>query len=145
MQVSSVCFCRLVEVSGLLGMGMFDSYKPSSNLNCPVCGEKLAQWQGKNGPCALFVWQEGSASPIDQQAGDTNCSIEQRASNRLPKEFEIYSYDCNCPYPNEAICTTEDGIWSKTAIVNSNNILQKKHERKSEFKLRLNWITSNEI
>ena len=125
-------------------MGMFDEYEPAQNLTCPVCNEALIDWQGKEGPCALFVWKEGEASPIDQLAGDANCSLELRTTSRLPKEFYIYSYDCGCSYPIEAICSTNDGVWNKTIIISSNNAFQKKHERKSEFKKRLKWLQSNE-
>ena len=47
-------------------MGMFDWYEPSGALSCPVCSAELSEWQGKDGPCALFVWQQGFAVPVDQ-------------------------------------------------------------------------------
>jgi hypothetical protein len=47
-------------------MGMFDWYKPTGEIECPVCGVVLIEWQGKDGPNALFVWSEGEGSPVDQ-------------------------------------------------------------------------------
>jgi len=47
-------------------MGMLDWYRPVPDLACPVCGTPLREWQGKEGPCGLFVWQQGEIAPIDQ-------------------------------------------------------------------------------
>ena len=44
-------------------MGMFDWYQPALPIACPACGHALSEWQGKDGPCDLFVWVEGKPSP----------------------------------------------------------------------------------
>ncbi len=84
-----------------VAMGMFDSFKPSRPLTCPACGLALRRWQGKDGPCVLFVWREGVASPIDQELDevdevdeDIRALIPDRERQRLPKTFTIYSYEC---------------------------------------------------
>ena len=53
-------------------MGMFDTYKPAKGHKCPVCDEELLEWQGKDGPCALFVWSEGVPGAFHQEAGSMN-------------------------------------------------------------------------
>ena len=55
-----------VSLEGSDAMGMFDYYEPDPALACPVCRAPLAGWQGKDGPCALLVWRQGVASPVDQ-------------------------------------------------------------------------------
>ena len=96
---------------------MFDWYKPSQNLECPVCKVALFEWQGKGGPNGLFIWREGELSPVDQLVDD-DCKISQdaRGSFRLPENFEIYSYDCE-RHRVLANCVTRDGAWSETNIV----------------------------
>jgi hypothetical protein len=103
-------------------MGMFDWYKPLGNIECPVCGVGLEQWQGKDGPNALFVWNEGEGSPVDQPIDeDARISEEARRTLRLPEEFEIYSYDCD-RHRVWLKCRTRDGIWSETNIVSASAI-----------------------
>ncbi len=119
---------------------MFDTYKPAQVKECPVCGGPLIQWQGKDGPCALFVWEEGFASPTTQEADDMNISEEERNRVRLPASFEIYSHDCDCQYTVEAICEAINGTWVSTKIINSSIAKQKKEERKEDFKKRLKWL-----
>ena len=94
-------------------MGMFDYYSPQEELVCPHCGNKLNEWQGKEGPCALFTWEQNHKNPTDQQAGDdSNISKEDRKKVLLPKSFEIYSYDCPEHNPIFASCLSENNIWS---------------------------------
>ena len=94
-------------------MGMFDYYKLSEEIKCPTCGSELSEWQGKEGPCALFVWQQGCEFPVDQKAGDEcNFSINERKAFHLPDSFEIYSYDCPNHQPVVALCACENGVWS---------------------------------
>ena len=119
---------------------MFDTYKPAQNLKCPVCGSALKEWQSKDGPCALFVWAEGVAGPIGQDADDMNISVSERKKRRLPDVFEIYSYDCNCPFPVSAICESKNGVWVSTKVVDLSNAKQGKTERKEDFKKRLRWL-----
>ena len=97
-------------------MGMFDWYRPAGKFECPVCHTALREWQGKDGACALYVWQQGGAAPVDQ-ACDEECKglPEITAASRLPAEFAIYSYDCerHCIY---AACTCIDDVWSETSL-----------------------------
>ena len=119
---------------------MFDIYKLGQTQICPVCGSVLRGWQGKDGPCALFVWEQGIAWPTDQQANDMNVSDEERKNVRLPVVFSIRSYDCGCPYPVEALCETVEGVWSSTKLVDASLAKQRKDERKEDFKKRLRWL-----
>ena len=123
-------------------MGMFDWYKPKERTCCPVCKEVLEEWQGKDGDNALFVWQEGIAHPIDQRVDeDWAISKEDYVKFRLPKEFSIYTNECNCPCFVVADCSTSEGIWNKTVIIDSTNVKQGSM-RKSDFKEYLKWLNS---
>ena len=103
-------------------MGMFDWYKPCGEIECPVCGVVLKEWQGKNGPNALLVWSEGEGAPVDQPIDeDAKISEEARRAFRLPEEFEIYSYDCQ-HHRVLAKCRTRDGIWSATSILSATDV-----------------------
>lgn len=119
---------------------MFDTYKPAQAQKCPVCCNLLTEWQGKDGPCALFVWEESVAWPVSQEASDMNIAEERRIQVRLPEKFEIYSYDCGCPYPVNAICQTERGTWSSTKVIDASLAMQRNEERKGDFKKRLKWL-----
>jgi hypothetical protein len=99
-------------------MSMFDTYKPSTRLCCSVCGHPLEEWQGKDGPCALFVWMEGRAAPVAQDTDhDIALSLAEREAIRLPETFTIYFYDCSEHRPVEARCRCVNGIWAKTDIL----------------------------
>lgn len=97
-------------------MSMFDWYRPSGSHDCPVCRVPLRQWQGKDGPCALYVWQQGIAMPIDQ-ACDEECrgSDELMSAARLPDSFTIYSDDCGQHFV-AASCRSADGIWTEMQV-----------------------------
>jgi hypothetical protein len=97
-------------------MGMFDWYRPSEQLECPVCRTPLREWQGKSAHCALFVWQEGAAGPVDQLCDDDCRALPEVArASRLPAAFEIYSYDCG-RHRVTAECVAVSGVWTKTRI-----------------------------
>lgn len=97
---------------------MFDTYKPSRSVRCPTCGRELEKWQGKDGPCARFVWTEGSAAPIAQDVDDEIAlPVAERAAIRLPETFTIYSYDCPEHGPIEARCRCVDGVWVGTVVI----------------------------
>ena len=97
-------------------MGMFDWYLPKPVLTCPVCGIELMEWQGKDGPCGLFVWAQGVAYPVDQPV-ELECRLDEneRQHVRLPNTFSIYTYDCN-RHKVTATCSVTDGIWIATQI-----------------------------
>jgi hypothetical protein len=106
-------FCSLENVI----MGMFDWYRPKEVQHCPHCGSELNEWQSKDGPCALFVWEQGKSSPVDQPIDeDARLPEARRALFRLPEVFEIYSYDCKAHHPVIASCQSENGVWTKFEI-----------------------------
>ena len=100
-------------------MGMFDTYRPKAETACPVCGTPLTEWQGKDGPCALFIWEEGVKWPVDQAIDDEEVKLtaEELRKHSLPEAFVIYSYDCASHKPIFAQCSCRDGIWSNTKIL----------------------------
>jgi len=121
-------------------MSLFDTYIPAEILHCPVCNEKLSDWQGKDGPNGLFVWCENKKAPIAQNAADSNILDVDRAKFTLPEKFELYSYDCNCKYPVLAIGMCTERTWNRTILITSENAVQRKEERKGDFKKRLSWL-----
>jgi len=99
-------------------MGMFDWYQPDPPITCPVCHKALAEWQGKDGPCGLFLWRQNVATAVDQLADD-DCKLDEgrREVFRLPEKFMIYSYSCDCGHAVEAVCRCENGSWTSTVLV----------------------------
>ena len=90
--------------------GMFDHYHPKPALLCPICGASGLEWQGKDGPCALFVWEQGQAAPVDHRVDDEcKISLDDRAEIRLPIRFEIYA-KCRCPTFLAAVGVVADGV-----------------------------------
>lgn len=118
-------------------MGMFDQYRPLPDLPCPDCLASGLEWQGQEGPCHLFVWEQGQPTPVDQLVPD-ECRISSAdpAEIRLPSRFEIYA-ECQCPTFLIAVGTTEDGVWTKTALLNPANAIAYPHESEREFQKRL--------
>jgi hypothetical protein len=98
-------------------MSMFDWYQPVPQLSCPVCGRPLEEWQGKDGPCALFVWRQGVKHPIDQAIPDEEVRLDPEDWQRftLPARFEIYT-DCPDHQLIEADCAGPDQVWSSTVV-----------------------------
>lgn len=97
-------------------MAMFDWYEPSGDLRCPECESILVEWQSKDGACALFVWREGEAQPVDQRVDeDAKADLAVRASQRLPRQFEIYSYDCG-QHVVTAVGACHEGTWDTTEL-----------------------------
>ena len=115
-------------------------------MACPVCSKGLSGWQGKDGPCGLFVWQEGVAAPIDQSVSDdVRLEPAALAQVRLPASFTIYVYCCSSTYPVEAACLAPDGLWGVTELVTVANASQRKEETRAAFKARLKWLGKSVI
>jgi hypothetical protein len=94
---------------------MFDEYLPEVMLACPSCGASSDGWQGKDGPCALFVWQQGKAHPIAQRADEPLDNASLR-SFVLPDSFGFYT---RCPNGHfvEAKGRCVDGVWAETTLL----------------------------
>ena len=99
-------------------MGMFDWYEPRPEVKCPRCDSTLAGWQGKSGPCGLFEWVQGVASP-PRQLVDDDCAaaIEVREATRLPDDFEIYTFCNACQTLVEALGSCERGVWIRVDLL----------------------------
>ena len=123
-------------------MGMFDFYEPSEVLHCN-CARPLTDWQGKDGPCGLMLWRQGSAAPVAQRAGEVNLDRNGLEEFRLPASFEIYSYSCETCGRMEAVCRTENGVWRNTELVTAENAMQKKEETRAQFAARKMRIGGN--
>jgi hypothetical protein len=98
-------------------MGMFDLYQPRERIRCPECSTDLVEWQGKDGPCGLFLWKEGHPAPISQDVDEEiRLTDAMREQLRLPRAFTIYSYDCPRHQPIDASCEAPDGVWVSTKV-----------------------------
>jgi hypothetical protein len=98
-------------------MGFFDTYVPDPALRCPACCGELRNWQGKDGPCLLLTWQQGSGEAL---ATDPELDVRGVA---LPHEFLIYSYDCACFEGGvEAVGCCIDGVWRSTAYLTAEQV-----------------------
>jgi hypothetical protein len=96
-------------------MGMFDTYRPIRLLRCPICATQLRDWQGKDGPNCLLLWEEGRARPVFSD-DDNPDRIVKYANTRLTHDCEIYSFDC-AAHEVIAIARVVDDTWVKTEIV----------------------------
>ena len=127
-------------------MGLFDSYVPDQDLKCPACGAQLSDWQGKDGPNALFIWKQGAAAPVDQLVSDDLAiPVEDRNNLRLPTEFTIYSPCCSDRFLVEASCRTASGVWNHTSLVTAENATQNNEERRADFRARVAWLSGNAV
>jgi hypothetical protein len=118
-------------------MGMFDFYRPIPDLPCPQCLASNLEWQGQDGPCALFVWEQGRSEPADQLVPDECRSpTGSRAEAQLPARFEIYT-DCRCPTFLRAVGFTVAGVWTRTELLSPANAIAYPHESEREFQKRL--------
>ena len=122
-------------------MSLFDYYEPEPAQSCPVCGSRLVEWQGKDAECAMLVWRQGCHHPVGQKV-DSDIAIADLESlnNSLPSRFLIYSFDCKCPFPVTAECTTEHEVWNNCQVITADNVKQWPEERRREYKKRLAWL-----
>lgn len=93
---------------------MFDWYEPLPPPSCPRCAAPLDGWQGKDGDCALWVWRQGHAEPVDQRV-DPECRSPGSAG-RLPARFEIYT-TCSQGHHVEAFGEAPEAIWTRTTLI----------------------------
>ena len=124
-------------------MGLFDEYIPDPPLFCPLCQASLNGWQGKDGPCGLFVWRQGIASPIDQRVdSEIQLPPEVRAQRRLPNQFMIYTKCCGSRYFIEAECFHGKRSLDRHQTGHRRNGDAKERlSEKSDFKARLRWLS----
>jgi len=116
---------------------MFDYYLPKPDIRCPVCGATNLEWQGKDGPCSLFVWEQGQEAPVDQRVDDEwRLPPDARVEHRLPARFEIYA-QCVCPTFLTAIGITEREVWARTELLSPANAVAYPDESEREFRKRL--------
>lgn len=120
-------------------MAFFDWYEPRNVVVCPLCGVRLSEFQGTDGPSALFVWREGVPAPIDQRAGDVNATEEDQGKARLPARFVICSYACSCG-PLELVGFAEDGVWVRTAPHDAATAQIRPSESRREYPKRVQLL-----
>ena len=118
-------------------MGMFDYYHPRPAIICPLCGVTPIEWQGKDGPSALLIWEQGQSAPGGQRIDD-DCKLAAHAllDFRLPARFEIHA-NCKCVTQLLAVGMTERGTWTRTELLSSANAVAYPHENEREFRKRM--------
>lgn len=97
-------------------MGMLDYFQPVPPIK--VGNTELSGWQGKGGPCALYVWRQGSPAPVEHAVDEEwKEKPEVMVSCRLPDgESEIYT-----THPDDrrwivAKIIVRGGIWAETKL-----------------------------
>ena len=97
-------------------VGMYDAYEPQPPISCPICGAPSLGWQGKDGPCALFLWRQGSRHPVDQQI-DEDVRIDPASYGEfvLPPTFKIIGW-CANDHLFEATGRAPSGVWAETEL-----------------------------
>jgi hypothetical protein len=105
---------------------MFDWYRPLKCDACPACGAVLDGWQGKHGPNALLVWEQGRAEPVDQLADDDwKPALAHRWKDRtLPPSFEIHTMDEHDHWVSTE-CSAPDGVWSESKILEARALFER--------------------
>jgi hypothetical protein len=99
-------------------MGLYDNYIAEPSLKCPVCNHLLSGWQGKDGPCGVYIWKQGHSIPSVYEGCDDN--MDDLKSVILPDRFIIYTF-CDCNLYIEAVGTVENGTWIKTELISDHN------------------------
>ena len=127
---------------------MFDHYVPEPPLNCPVCGEALSGWQGKNGPCFLLTWEQGKRFPT--RHGWIGECLEDDAqiltTFALPETFEFYTDGCRCDRLIQAYGFCDNETWIRSEMVTHlnwrprpENSLRDEHRVRKELEA---WLQS---
>ena len=81
-------------------MGLYDCFEPVPPIRCLKCKKgEVHGWQDKHSRNALFLWRQGSASPVDQPVDD-DCKISERerAARRLPSDEGLSIYGGTCDH-----------------------------------------------
>ncbi len=126
-------------------MSLLDHFEPDPPLTCPACGAELQGWQGKEGECAMLVWRQGHAGPVDQEVPDEIKGYpEVIGALRLPEEFEIYTQCCGGSFFITAYCEAPNGLWSRTELETAETARQGPSERRGEFKRRVRWLRGSQ-
>lgn len=122
-------------------MSNVDYYLPEPPLKCPACNASLDNWQGGDGPCGGFVWQQGARLPVDQRANaESKVAADALADLHLPNAFKIYTPCCSRQFLVEAIGRAPGGTWSSTELITARDAQRHEGERMEEFKARLRWL-----
>lgn len=75
------------------------------------------RWQGKDGPCVLFVWRQGEPHPTRHDVdADARADVDRLADFTLPDDFRFWT---TCPngHDLEASGRCVDGVWSATDLL----------------------------
>lgn len=99
---------------------MFDSYEPSTTLNCSTCQVSLNGWQGKDGPNELLLWKQGHPTPVGFLTVDDQFiafdSADAGDNDRLPAVFKFYTHCEGCNSRITAVGKCINGTWTSSEV-----------------------------
>jgi hypothetical protein len=114
---------------------MFDWYEPVPQLDCPVCGASLDDWQGSDADNVMFVWRQGIASPVDWRIDPDLQTPAGRDQARLPMTFSLGTDDL-AGHRIVAEGSAPGGTWSSTRLL---AVLESHNSRKGARFTRVLW------
>ena len=95
---------------------MFDWYEPCPPIQCPLCGEDLEGWQGKDGENWLFVYRQGHSHAVQIKGADETFNGELRDIPVPRGPFGLYT-ECSRGHWVNAVGETDDeGVWTRTQV-----------------------------
>jgi hypothetical protein len=122
----------------MVGVGMFDYYRPQPGVACPWCGENL-MWQGKDGPNLLFVWEQGERHPVEHDIDEEiRFTTDRLQEFVLPETFDIRGW-CTNGHGIRASCRCSGGIWSEIDTSEAERQAAEDAERERIKRLRASW------
>jgi len=95
---------------------MFDWFEPVPAIDCPLCGERLDDWQGKDAVNLLLVWRQGVAAAVDWRVPPEVQVPQTFKDRRLPARFAISKIDSK-DHRIKAAGLAPDGVWSATELI----------------------------
>lgn len=97
---------------------MFDDYDPVPALTCPVDGNVMDGWQGKEGPCWLNRYRQGEAIdaasfPVHGRFEIHNNCLTADPDGGVHTSKGRYRYD----HSIDGYGVIEGGVWTETHLV----------------------------
>lgn len=93
-------------------MGIYDTYIPKPPVKCPLCGEEVKDFQGKDGPCAMLEFTQGQEIPLDEFYFEYSGCEE----GIVPDKFELHTFDSQRHWI-DAQGVIRDGKWAEVTEV----------------------------
>jgi len=98
---------------------MFDWYQPEGLERCPSCDQPLDGWQGKDGPCILYVYRQAHRFPVESRV-DADSRADDVAfddADLLPPVFGIYTSCANDHWIDAQGYCDQFRVWNRSELV----------------------------